>query len=128
MFLLIAGVNLAVKSAPSVSSFRLGDDSGDEISKFMQALNHKDPKVRAQAADALGEIGPDAIDAIPKLIKVFLRDIDARVRAEAADALELIGLNDEVNRALLEASSLDSNRNFRGAIGVLLDKVNLFLH
>jgi len=128
MFLLISSVSFAVQKVKPGTSIGLGDDSGNEISRFMKALNDRNPDVRSDAAYELATIGPDAIDAIPKLIEVFLRDPEAFVKDAAADALELIGLNDEVNKALLEAFHLGENEQYVGDITILLDKVNQFLH
>ncbi|MFQ5794815.1 MAG: HEAT repeat domain-containing protein [Candidatus Bipolaricaulia bacterium] len=60
-----------------------------QISQLIEALQDAEPSVRWQAAITLGEIGPDARDAIPALIEA-LRDEDSRVRQAAAEVLETI--------------------------------------
>src|SRR6266498_3163262 len=64
---------------------------GSEIHLTVNSLRARvatdvDPKVRAQAAEALGNIGPSAHRAVPYLAKA-LQDPNAGVRREAALAL-----------------------------------------
>jgi len=60
------------------------------IESVTKALEDKDTYVRESAAEALGEIGPDAKEAIPTLIDL-LQDREAYVRKSAANALGEIG-------------------------------------
>jgi serine/threonine-protein kinase len=57
---------------------------------WIDALKHTNSVVRAEAARALGDLGPDAKNAVPALIAV-LDDPDIDVRAGAIHALERIG-------------------------------------
>ena len=54
----------------------------------MEALTDKNPGIRPTAA-ALGEIGPDAKDAIPALTAA-LKEKDEPVRTAAAEAIKKI--------------------------------------
>ncbi len=73
-------------------------------------LGHADPRVRARAARRMGEIGSDATDATPDLIKT-LADKDRKVRIETANALGLIG--DERAIDPLIKTMMDSDRKVR---------------
>jgi HEAT repeat protein len=55
-----------------------------------EALNDSDPQVRAAAAWAISQIGPQAAPAIPALGKA-LADTDPRVRIQAALAFRAMG-------------------------------------
>jgi hypothetical protein len=57
---------------------------------LIEMLRHENPRVRARAADILGERGDAAAAAVPRLIET-LDDKDARVRSSAALALGNIG-------------------------------------
>ncbi len=60
---------------------------GDEFSVIISALEDEDSDVRAEAADALGEIGDArAVEALTQA----LEDEDAYVRYQAEKALEKI--------------------------------------
>ena len=67
------------------------ETQGQQIERLIKQLKGSDSDVRANAAVALGEIGPEAKDAVPALIEA-LQDPDTSVRANAAMALEEIGL------------------------------------
>ncbi|MBY0523825.1 MAG: HEAT repeat domain-containing protein [Gemmataceae bacterium] len=53
-------------------------------------LAHPETTVRREAAASLGKIGPDAADAVPVLARL-LRDSDLKARLAAATALSAIG-------------------------------------
>ncbi len=61
-----------------------------ENAKLIEALHSPDPAVRRDAADALGDIGGEAKEAIPALIAA-LKDQDVGVSLSAAGALKRIG-------------------------------------
>ena len=63
-----------------------------EVKKLIQALQHKNSQVRHAAADELGKIGVNAIDAVPALIQA-LQDESRDVRTSVAGALGSIGEN-----------------------------------
>ena len=60
------------------------------VSGLKKALKHKSEKVRLTAAASLGQIGPDAKDAVPPLKLMSENDPDASVRRVAAMALKSI--------------------------------------
>src|SRR5699024_2971357 len=68
--------------------------AADLVPALTDALKDSDNTVRGLAADALGEIGPDAKAALPMLLKM-LTDANASVRARAAFALGGVGANAE---------------------------------
>jgi HEAT repeat protein len=56
------------------------------VSALLLALNSDNALVRAESADILADIGPEAAEAVPALIGL-LKDADPHVRASAAHAL-----------------------------------------
>ncbi len=60
------------------------------LSALIAALKDEDKEVRGRAANALGQIGPAAKEAVPALIAA-LKDEDRLVRLHAAWALGQIG-------------------------------------
>lgn len=72
------------------------------VPELMAALAGGDPSTSAQAAFALGAMGPEAHEAIPLLIETLEADPDINVRVAAASALGMIGsLTEEVVPALI---------------------------
>jgi HEAT repeat protein len=57
----------------------------------IQRLKNPDPKVRSRAADALAELGPEAKDAVPLLIKALQDDKNIGLRVAVAKALWRVG-------------------------------------
>ena len=68
------------------------ENQDQQVERLIRELQETDSDVRSIAAVTLGEIGPEAEDAVPILIKL-LQDQDAEgfVRANAATALGKIG-------------------------------------
>ena len=64
----------------------LGTGDREAVPALVKDLQSKDPSVRSQAAEDLGQVGPDARDAIPVLTGA-LDDPDGRVRVNAAEAV-----------------------------------------
>ncbi len=62
---------------------KLGPDAKDTVPALIEALDAKEPAVRAFAALALGRIGKPAADAVVRL-EASLRDPHARVRITSA--------------------------------------------
>ena len=49
----------------------------NEVQRYREALKNPDVNIRREAAGALGEIGPGAVDAVPELIEALNdEDID----------------------------------------------------
>src|SRR5580704_8461361 len=63
---------------------------GKSVNQWRKALSDPDPKVRAQAARKLGEIGGEAKSAAPDLAAA-LNDVDEQVRFAAINALWAMG-------------------------------------
>src|SRR5262249_46587471 len=72
------------------------------VPELALALQDKNPAVRAYAAQALRDIGPDADFARPALVKA-LKDPEDKPRALAAEALARIGPGFEDENALVDA-------------------------
>jgi HEAT repeat protein len=68
----------------------LGRIGKPAVPLLMNALQHRDPLARRQAALVLAKIGPEAAEAVPLLVGA-LDDQDAAVRRAAAKALGQIG-------------------------------------
>jgi hypothetical protein len=105
-FLVAVGVGLAP----------LGFDDGKEpsfqgrsVSVLRARLEAPDVDMRRDAAQALGQLGEDAEEAIPELI-VALRDADPIVRRRAAHALGNIGPKAKEARTALRWTILDKDR------------------
>lgn len=69
----------------------LGSWRGEAAAALVEALSHKNPKMRFEAAWALGGFREHAAGAIPSLVQL-LKDPDNEVRAQAAESLSCIGL------------------------------------
>ena len=69
-----------------------------QVDRLIRELQNSDSDIRSIAAVTLGEIGPEAKDAVPALIQA-LRDQDKHVRRDAAEALEEIGLPKAIKTA-----------------------------
>ncbi len=89
---------------------------------LVAALKDSDASVRGWAAQAIGEIGPDAAEAIPALV-TLLRNEDEGSRNSACIALRGIGgAAKEALPALREALS-DSSANVRGFAGRAIESI-----
>jgi HEAT repeat protein len=75
---------------PFVAANALGDIGPEAVLPLIQALEDGNERVRWFAAYALGRIGPDAGDAIPALARVLEEERNHSVREAAAEALEAI--------------------------------------
>jgi hypothetical protein len=78
------------------------------IDELLEFLDADEAVFRAVAARALGEMGPDAVEAIPALRHALRRDPEVSVRCRAATALGRIGpaaavAVDDLARALVHA-------------------------
>src|SRR5262249_28594706 len=79
-------------SAPTVPRFLPKEDamSTDQVARRIEGLKDQDEDVRRESAWALGNIGPEARDAVSGLIEI-LKDQDEDVRYSAAWALGRMG-------------------------------------
>jgi len=82
-------------------------------------LNDQDPRVRAAAAEALGELGDES--AIEALGKALAKDSDSDVRESVADALGEMGSPNSVQ--VLRAGLKDSDEDVRAAVVDALGEV-----
>jgi HEAT repeat protein len=71
-----------------------GAGGPEDVAALVEALRHKEQRVRADAADELGWIGPLAGEAVPVLTRA-LKDPDGLVRVRAAKALVEVDLKNQ---------------------------------
>jgi len=78
----------------AVSGCHRGTESalagGKSVAARLQALNDSNPKIRREAAEKLGNVGPSDAQVVPAL-RTALADKDARVRSAAILALVKCG-------------------------------------
>jgi HEAT repeat protein len=89
-----------------IPSLLVGDGPAgpDEAPALAKALGNEDARVRIEAAEDLGLIGPPAADAVPALLKLSENDPDPLARVAAAKAVAGIDPKDETAvPALVEA-------------------------
>jgi HEAT repeat protein len=99
----------------------------DAVPYLVAVLKLKDPSsyVRAQAADALGSIGPLARDDLPTLLKT-LSDTDEAVRVAAASALGSVvegGDAHEINEVLDGLKALANDPAVQNGLTPALEKI-----
>lgn len=82
-----------IQRAEQLSAY--GDRARPAVWPLMGLLSDKSTMVRYSGADALGEIGPTARDAVPELLRLVQGDPRHRVREHAALALGRIGADPE---------------------------------
>ena len=92
---------------------------GLSVSDWTATLKNPYPGIRADAAAALGHLGPQAKNAVPALEEA-LKDEEAEVRAQAAQALAAIG--EEAVQPLTKALS-DDNRQMRMGAALALGRM-----
>lgn len=103
----LANPDLALYAARVVS--RLGSVGHEAVPELITALSSKDTAVQAEAAFALGAVGPQAARAVPVLVKL-LKSSDDRVRHTACYALGKIGAaGAESDAALSELQRLTAS-------------------
>ena len=64
-----------------------GPATPDDVPALTKALTHEDARIRGEAAEDLGLIGPAAAAALPALLKLSEKDADTVIRVEAAKAI-----------------------------------------
>jgi HEAT repeat protein len=75
-----------------------GPASPDDAPALVNALQHEDARIRMEAAEDLGLIGPAASATVPALLKLAEKDADPVIRVEAAKAVASI---DPQNKAAI---------------------------
>ena len=82
--------------------------AAETVASLTEKLGDKSPAVRAQAAQALGEMGEPAKAAAPALLEL-LKDTDATVRRQAVKALVELRPGPKVMLPLFEKIMADSD-------------------
>jgi hypothetical protein len=88
------------------------EDAAKALPPLLSALSDKDARIRAAAAEALGEVGDRS--AVEPLGKALAGDDDAGVREAAAEALGELGLPNAV--PVLRAGLRDGDADVREAV------------
>jgi HEAT repeat protein len=89
---------------------------------LMKALGDNDADVRAWSAQAIGDIGPDAAEAVPALI-ALLRNQDVGSRNSAAIALRGIGPEAKSALPALREALSDPNKDVRRFAAAAIEKI-----
>jgi CubicO group peptidase (beta-lactamase class C family) len=76
--------------ALDVSAQQQTRNDAPDLAPLVKALQHPDPRVRENAVDSLGQLGPGASEAIEPLL-LCLSDADPYLVGKAAEALSRIG-------------------------------------
>lgn len=85
--------------SPSNPSKLPENDHKDCIHAYIQSLSSEDEEIRRQAIRQLGQLGPAASSALPKLRRA-LTSPDYVIRLEAAIAIGFIGTKEDTNYLL----------------------------
>jgi len=89
---------------------------------LMKALGDNDADVRAWSAQAIGEIGPVAAEAVPALI-ALLRNPDVGSRNSAAIALRKIGPEAKAALPALREALSDPNEQVRRFAAIAIENI-----
>jgi HEAT repeat protein len=102
----------AVVHHPELS---VGDGPGgpEDVPALVKGLKHEEARVRVEAAEDLGQIGPAAADGVALLLALAERDPDPLVRLEAAKAVAGIDPKNKTAIPLLVAALKDRNGKVR---------------
>jgi HEAT repeat protein len=73
----------------------VGPGGPEDVPALVKALTHEDARIRFDAAEDLGQIGPPAIAAVPVLLKLSEQDVDPLIRLEANKAVASIDSKNE---------------------------------
>jgi esterase/lipase superfamily enzyme/HEAT repeat protein len=99
---------------------------GISTSQWIQLLGQRDPRQRAQAAESLGELGPQASEAVAALAAA-LNDSEPNVRLQAATALGRMGASAAGSLPQLTAAVRDENEFARYAARWALGRIGVDL-
>src|SRR5262245_41109967 len=97
-------------------------EKANQVFDLVRQLQSQNADVRGSAADALGQIGSDAKEAMPALIAA-LKDQDANVRRYAAHALGQIGPDTKDTVPALIAALKDQDKWVRTTAVCALGKI-----
>jgi len=106
---ILARMDALFRAAPDLLTFQraaavLAEAGGQQASDFfLAALSDEQPRVRAAAAEALGQLGQKAPDLVERLRQVYQEDPSPATRHAARDALLRLGRGDLVGMALIPA-------------------------
>src|SRR5262249_32513123 len=108
-------LELVPESLTGKTNFIVGDGAGtaDDVPGLVKALGHETARVRVEAADDLGLIGPPAAGAVPALLKLAEQDADPLVRIAAAKAVANIDPKNEKALPILVAALKDKTGKVR---------------
>jgi len=117
ILIIFLGYNLIAYSSGNLAAtqraYKYGlIDQKTFVSKLVITLKDSDRRVRSTAAEALGDIGPAAKEAVPALIAA-LKDSEWHVRDSAEEALEDIGPAAKKAVPALIAALKDSDKKVR---------------
>lgn len=108
----VAGDSSALKERLMRIKDLADEDSAKALPLLFGALNDQDPRIRAAAAEALGELGdPSAIEALGTALA---KDTDSNVREAAAEALGEMGSPNAVQ--VLRTGLKDADEEVREAV------------
>jgi HEAT repeat protein len=105
----------------AVSKALIDANDANHLEKYIEYLSSDNPKLRSEAADAIGYIEEEGVAAIPAL-RVALNDPTADVRASAAWALGEIGPDADVAIPQLIRALADSSTAVQGNAAEALGK------
>ena len=98
-------------------------DIRNSLPTLLTALDDGDSNVRGWSAQAIGGIGPDAVDAVPALIRLLKNYSDEGSRNSACIALRGIGPAAKEALPALEDALSDSNEHVRGFARRAIDSI-----
>jgi HEAT repeat protein len=78
-----------------------GPAGAEDVPALVKALKHEDPRVRIEAAEDLGLLGPTAAAAVPELLRLCQQDASPLLRIEAARSVASIEPKNEAALPLL---------------------------
>jgi HEAT repeat protein len=73
----------------------VGPGGPEDVPALVKALTHEDARIRVDAVEDLGQIGPPAMAAVPALLKLSEQDLDPLIRLEANKAVASIDSKNE---------------------------------
>jgi HEAT repeat protein len=94
----------------------------EDVSVLVERLKSPDSDMRREAAKELGDLGPQALPAVPELVQA-LRDSDLFVRRFAAQALGAIGPDARQALPALKGALKDGKKEVAAAVGTALGKL-----